>query len=598
MLISADSCVRVWNQQNTSLAYTFDVGVNKINDISFTRDGRILFVASDTDRIQVIDLYKTENPPEIIVSKDKSKDSIKVTSIGCSTDGQKIGVGTSSGVINVFNTITHEKIFSNYVHRKPITSICFDPSAKYVIASDTKGKMSYSSLNGGPPKMLPHWTSKCGEIFEFDSSPHRPILAVASSEGIILYNLEKMIKESPNLPKFGGHPTHIRFSPKDPNVIAFSTSINEVYFFNMSSKSLSSPIVFEDNILSMDYQNRGVFLAISFAKTGIVTIDVSNSSIQHKYCTDNTNLTYIVKFQPVDINEDPKFKQTIVIDAPKITKPTIQSSKSSDSRKFPATNEKKKTNTFSRVVQAKNQKVQPNKIAKIEDKSDDLDVKIESNKDDLDDDFEMKEAIDPKFDFDINEKADILPKKTIQNPNLASNLKENLKQKTNQSSVQKGNTQQKQNLPEGQKNDIQLKPKLPSPLKNNKDTPKSPKRNTGSPKEPSSPKQKHNLSVQKQQQANAQSSPLRPPPQTSLPTNAPHIIHQDDESDDEEIDLSKVPAESREIVKAICYYMKEMNETTKEELHQHLNTIHLDLLCRIRELDDKVNMLMQKMNIK
>lgn len=573
MLISADSCVRVWNQQNASLAYTFDVGVSKINDISFTRDGRILLVGSDTDRIQMIDLYKIENPPELIVSKDKSQHPIKVTAIGCSSDGQKIGVGASSGVINVFNANTHEKIYSNYVHRKQITSICFHPFKNSVIASDTNGKISFSNLDGGTPKMLPLWSSKTGQIYEFDSSPHKPLLAVACRTGIIFYDLEKMKKEATPVPKFTGYPTHIRFSPSDPNILAFSSNINEVYFFNLSSNSLSGPIVFEDNILSIDFRNDGVYLAISFAKTGITTIDVRDSSIQHKYCTENTNTTYVVKFQPVDINEDPKFKQTIVTEAPKITKPTIQPSKSNESRKFQAPNDKKKTNTFSRVSQPKNQKSQQ-KITKLNDKLDDLDTKLDNKDDDSLEDIEIKQAIDANFDFDINEEKDILPKKSPQNQNL----------------LPKPNA-------DDHKDSVQSKPRLPSPLNKNKDAPKSPKRNAGSPKEPTSPKQKHTFS-QKQQQTNDRSSPLRPPPQPSLPSNAPHIIQNDDESDDDDIDLSKVPVESREIVKVICNYMKEMNETTKEELHQHLNTIHLDLLCRIRELEDKINMLMQKKNLK
>ena len=230
-------------------------------------------------------------------------------------------------------------------------------------------------------------------------------------------------------------------------------------------------------------------------------------------------------------------------------------------------------------------------------KSDDLDIKSDNANDDSLGDIEIKEAIDSNFDFDINEEKDILPKKNPQNSNLATKQKDNSHSKPNSALSQKESLQQKSNSITDQKDAAQSKPRLPSPLKN-KDTPKSPKRNTGSPKEPSSPKQKHNLSTQKHQQTNSQSSPPRPQLQPSLPANAPHIIHQEDESDDDDIDLSKVPAESREIVKVICNYMKEMNETTKEELHQHLNTIHLDLLCRIRELEDKINMLMQIKNLK
>lgn len=578
MLISADSCVRVWNQQNTSLAYSFDVGVNKINDISFTRDGRILLIASDTDRIQLIDMYKIENPPELIVTKDKSQAPIHVTAIGCSSDGQKIGVGSSSGVINVFNTKTHEKIYSSYVHRKQISSICFHPFTNNVIASDSNGKISFSSLDGGTPKMLPHWTSKSGQIFEFDSSPHKPLLAVACRTGIIFYDLEKMNKETPPIPKFTGYPTHIRFSPSDPNIIAFSSNINEVYFFNLSSKSLRSPIVFDDNILSMDFRNDGIYLAVSFANTGIVTIDVRDSSIQHKYCTDNTSSSYVVKFQPVDINEDPKFKQTLVSEAPKITKPTIQPSKSSDSRKFPAPIEKKKNNTFSRVVQSKNPKnpKSQQKIAKLNDKIDDLNNDIDkSNSDNYNENEKQSDNIE------IEEKTDLLQKDSLQRPSSSSSHKDIIQQKPTSISSQKGSAPSK--------------PNLPSPSNKNIDEERSPTRKVGSPKEPSSPKQKHNLQLQRQQQTNAHSSPPRPTPQPSIPTNAPQIIRQEDESDDEDdIDLSKVPVESREMIKVICNYIKDINETTKEELHQHLNTIHLDILCRIREIEDKLNILMQK----
>lgn len=527
MLISGDSCLRVWNQQNSTLIYTFDIGVNQINDMSFTRDGRVLIVGSDSDRIQMIDLYKSENPPELVVNKNKSQLPIKVSAIGCSSDGSKLGIGTTSGVINVFNASNFELLFSSYVHKGEITSIGFHPSSNHVIASDTKGKISFSALKGGAPKMLPHWTSKLGDIFEFDISPHKLLLAVACKTGLLFYDLEKMVKLTGQLPQFSGHPTKVKFSPTDPNLVAFSTSMNELFFLNTSNNSLSEPVSFDNEVISIDFRNDGVYLAVGVNEVGLMTVDVRDLSTNHKFQCENGGQIKVVKFQPLDIDDLPKFKQTVIAETPKITKPNIQS-KLNESTKSALNSEKKKTTTsFSRLPQQPKQQQQQivSAVNKIGEMINDIDVDININ---LSDKKNMNE-------IEIEEDV-----------------------KVNQYEVQKNN---QFDLPKGEnsKKSPVTKQKVQSPVK---------------------PKPVITKSPQKLQQV--------PEPQNSESSS--------EYDSDFDLDLSKVPVENQEGIRIICNYTKHLHEIQKEEMHQHLNTIHLDLLCRINEIKELQKLILEKIN--
>ncbi|KAH0786670.1 PQQ-binding-like beta-propeller repeat protein [Histomonas meleagridis] len=59
----------------------------------------------------------------------------------------------------------------------------------------------------------------------------------------------------------------------------------------------------------------------------------------------------------------------------------------------------------------------------------------------------------------------------------------------------------------------------------------------------------------------------------------------------EEPDLSKLSPQNRELFSLIMNHIDMQIENTKEEFHSHLNSIHLDMICRIRELNDKIDKL-------
>ncbi|OHT15474.1 hypothetical protein TRFO_14101 [Tritrichomonas foetus] len=567
MLFSADSCIRVWNQQTGSLIYTFDIGADKINDFAFTRDGRSLLIASVTSQsktIQTIDLYK-DNSPEI------STGTHEVSAIFCSSDGSRFACGSTDGTILAYNTITHEKIFDFRVHRSRITSITFNPSSNDIIATDEVGKASFIKCVGGYKyvkkdgiKILPKWKSKFGSISEIDISPHQLILAIACKSGIYIYDLAKM-KINQSQIGFGSAPTnHVRFSPTNKDILIVSNEENKIFIYDMSAMAiLNDPIELQANITSINFRNDGNTLAVALENTSIITLDIRDSSIIHEFRTDNTLATNVVSFQPVEVTDQPKFKQTVLSDAPKITKPNLsknESTKPSDSgRKFPSQGEKKMP-SFSRLSQSKNLKSQPkqsNIRQNIQTKSDPQKTEKEDDKIDSDGFLLKYETTDSeKVPSSSTSPRVTSPKET----KAASPVKSSSSPKTDFISPPSSPSKQKHE-PEQKQNEKK------SPIKN-----------------VSSPEPKPKLP-----QKLVAHSPPKPPQKSRLPESAPRVITQENISFDDDLDLSNVPQDMRETVKAICHYFDDKLELHKEEMHQHLNTIHLDLLCRLKELESKID---------
>jgi hypothetical protein len=54
------------------------------------------------------------------------------------------------------------------------------------------------------------------------------------------------------------------------------------------------------------------------------------------------------------------------------------------------------------------------------------------------------------------------------------------------------------------------------------------------------------------------------------------------------VDLTRLSPDNRELVRVIAMNIADTTEQLKEEFTQHINAVHLDLLCRIRQLTEKI----------
>ena len=554
MLFSGDSCIRVWNQSG-SLLYTFDIGVSRINCATFSRDGRNLIIGSESNSLQLIDLYK-DNPPEI------STGSHKPSALSCSSDGSRFAYGTTDGCIVGFKTISGakwEKLYDYRVHKCQVNSIVFHPSLNWVIAGDESGKVSYINIHESQLKksarQLPKWTSKNGPVHEIDISPHQLMVGIVCKTGFYTYSLENMDIIESKIMLDDGIPTHIKFSPVDKSLVAISTTKNKVYFYslNLDDNVVDDDIPsveFKNEIVSISFKHDGKLLAVAVKNAGISIVDVKNLKIVNEFTSNNSNnrfVTNLVLYPPLDINESPKFKQTVVNEPPKITKPTENT---------------RKLSSFSRISKGHNpppplqtpQVQEPQNAQNIQNEAEKLEISSST--------IAESPRSNEKYSHAPRLSPRSSPKKETQLSKLASP-----KSSTKEDKKQQG------------------------------DSPKSPN------KKPTIKKdviravgKKHDSSEQKV----ITKSPPRPPNQTKVPTNAPRIITSENESSSEELelDLSKVPEEYKEVVKAFCRYVDYKNEENMEDMHQHLNTVHLDLLCRIREIHEMLSVIMEKLNLK
>ena len=141
------------------------------------------------------------------------------------------------------------------------------------------------------------------------------------------------------------------------------------------------------------------------------------------------------------------------------------------------------------------------------------------------------------------------------------------------------------------------KPKSPSPRRHKPQSPFDHQKKPASPK--ASPKQSPKASPKREPETHA--TPKRtPPPQQKPPakspvTMAPKLISSESELDTS-VDLSRLSPANREVVKVILASITDQTERVKEEFNEHINTVHLDLLCRLRQLSDAVETL--KKNVK
>ena len=260
LAVAGNNFAQLWTISSHASYCTFNNFSNNINSICFTADGEKLCFASDSEYLNIVNVYSGET--NVLETQSPTINVVK-----CSSDGQFLATGSKTGTITLF--AKHgEKPLSFRQHKFAITSMSFTSDSSALICGDKRGIMSIGSFK---PSKLPNWSSKIGTIRDISIANNSSLMGVAAGEQLAFYDLNQMkIFKSLNI----GACRQIKFSPFSNSLIAIATLSGDLFFFDPSSNTIVNQAYFGNEITAMDFRFDARTLSISVKEQGLKLIDI------------------------------------------------------------------------------------------------------------------------------------------------------------------------------------------------------------------------------------------------------------------------------------------------------------------------------------
>lgn len=570
MFASIDTVVRVWNAATLEVSTTYDPQI-KLKRVALSPDSKYIVAggdSKDSPKATLINLSNGQQSEVVFVLKKKDK-KMHVSAICFNNNGTLIGIGLSTGEILVYS-LSLEKKYSHTAHRAEVTQMAFTNDNKEVIAGDLNGKISIANINQGKPAIIPGWSSTAfgSPIHTFQVSSDGKRLGVCCGNNVCIYNLSKrsIIECLPiTTHDDNNYATSIAFYPEKSENIFVGTNRGQIKFINIPDKNDDDDKQKQQQTIAKnDFKTLFSETSSRIAKIGFISI--------HQLCVYQENDKFFVLNLETD---DPSITEIeypnnilpFSLDFPNFiqTVPNINSIRSISKR---TSNIKKPQTKITPRKERKEEKKKPEVISSqinIHDSSDDEPIEYPPT----------TQITAPKQKTGFNAPNDILENKTDDSDYQISKLLESRKRinTTNDDSGMSSSINSKASL------------KKETPPKN-VDVPSMP-----------TPQQ----DVQKIPQPVAQHIQQPAPPQFNHKTTPPRmkpmppkIIQDTPDRVAQHTNLNGLSSENRELVMILSDMMDEKLDSMSENFQHQMNTIHLDLLCRIKQLTDRIEGLASK----
>jgi hypothetical protein len=556
MLCSVDKKLRFWNLPGSNPVVTQDCPVPAVSDAVFDDFGRSLIIVGASTKINILSIDTQE-------WKCVDTEVGFVSSACFSRDGSRFAVGSALGAVSVYSTASLKKLGGHKAHKSEISCVAFTPKGDYVLAGDLDGKISSAPGEAySKASLLRRWHSSFGPVHCIAASPDRDWLAIGSGETVRVYDCQqyRIMHEFPcgttRIVRFCRN-TCCLFVVVGPQLIFYMLdTMEEMGRERMSDVITAFDIRPVEGTIDFD-------VAIALRNGELFCLKGSNMEHHMLLADEPGNVIIKLLFQPDNgLRIKPKTED--------VTK---------------ATEEREKKLELPKRVKDKPGIPRLRKPELNQEGVDTLETETKKKKDKPSENEEAKVKLElPDFDKEEKERkpkeAPVLAKQSPDKPVKVDEVDRNV-----EVAHDSGKGEVAAIVHEERKPVVATKTgaesgssKLPSKLgvtsgnavKASPDMKKEPEESNAVFKGPAASR------VPEVQQKEKR-----------------RLVVTDNQNDEqidllEDLDLSRLSRENRDLVKAIVGSISQQAERMKEEFNRHINAVHLDLLCRIRELANTV----------
>lgn len=286
MLATGGKSVHLWSLSATDPFSEIKLKKPVINDICFAPDGRTLYIGSDSENLNKVDIYTGD---QTIMDTN----SPSINRITCSRNGAYIATGSKTGTIALFGDGEKQNFRS---HRVAITALAFTNDSKSLIAADSHGLISVGSFKRAKMK---GWSStKNGPVYDFTLSRHSETLAIACKSGIAIYDLseDKIV----SLDKIRA--TSLRRSPFKDNLL-IGANKTELFFYDPRANCVIDSLKLDQDITSVDFKYDGVTVGAAASSVKIFDIRLLGKASDPVMTLQTDSAIKRIAFQPVFVDD-------------------------------------------------------------------------------------------------------------------------------------------------------------------------------------------------------------------------------------------------------------------------------------------------------
>ncbi|OHT10922.1 hypothetical protein TRFO_19600 [Tritrichomonas foetus] len=337
MIACSGNVVQLWSISSHASFYKFNDMKTPVNSMCFTSDGEKLCIGSDSEYLNVINLYTGE-------TSAFETQSPTINIVRSSPDGQFLATGSKTGPITLFTRNANEPLTFRQ-HKFAITAMTFTSDSTSLISGDKRGIISIGSFK---PSKLPNWPGKVGQIRDITITKNMSLMSVAAGENTIFYDFNQQ-KVSKNI-HFGAC-QQIKFSPFSDSLLAIATQVGDLYFFDPNTDEIINQTSFSNQITAMDFRFDGRVVSVAIKDQGIKLLDIRNLLNEIKTVdlfTDKSLQLNTIAFQPCIVKKPifEGFHQNFVNEFKEIAKNAKIESKTSNKQTNSSTSNHNQNNSL------------------------------------------------------------------------------------------------------------------------------------------------------------------------------------------------------------------------------------------------------------
>ena len=258
MLFSCGSAINIWDIAQPIVPRTFSVSNGPVKSIDFnSKTGKAYFCTHSTK------LFELDIEKEIITETNVDMEELCLVKL--SPNGDTILLSDKRELVALYkidNFPTIERIASHRAHKNKITAIAIPKNPDFFFAADEQGKISTYNIVTKKAALLPGWTSKYGSVKAMIYDPIYDNLIIATDIAIYIkspYERSEAMKFPLQFPS----PTGICISPKLPTVFGIGFENGHFSFVKKTDGAVIHTISQKGKIQSIDIDDHGEYVAIS-----------------------------------------------------------------------------------------------------------------------------------------------------------------------------------------------------------------------------------------------------------------------------------------------------------------------------------------------
>lgn len=266
MLFSCGSAINIWDTASPAIPRTFTVEGGPVKSIDFNLKTNKAYFCTNSTKLFELDFEKG-------VVSEAETNMAEIQHVKMSSSGETILLSDKEKRVALYNIEKFpeiKRISTHKAHNSPITAIALSNRPGFFFAGDEKGKISIYDPDKGKPTLLPGWTSKNGSVKAMVYDSVFDNLIIATNLNIyIKYPYGKHQTEDRKLPDtlvfplLHQNPTCICISPKLATVFGIGYENGVFQFVKKTDGTEVHSITEKGKIESIDIDENGEYVAIA-----------------------------------------------------------------------------------------------------------------------------------------------------------------------------------------------------------------------------------------------------------------------------------------------------------------------------------------------